>query len=134
MGAQAALEAMSGGKRPRPSSCVAQHLIYALLYGSQMRADPMRAKIILTTVLSGLLLAATQPSNAQAPTQLAAATAPKPTQPETSPANGSFSATHILWYTDPIFLALAAVAVFAAIDISILIAKNSHAGHRHAMR
>jgi hypothetical protein len=40
-----------------------------------------------------------------------------------------------VWYNDPIVFALAVFALFAAIDIAILIAQNSHHHHnRHALR
>lgn len=49
-------------------------------------------------------------------------------------ANGSASATDVVWYSDPIVFALVVLALFAAVDIAILIAKHSHHGNRHVLR
>jgi len=94
----------------------------------------MRVRIILGAALSALLLASTVAyGESQATSQLAAASIATPA--EAGPAaNQLASATRIVWYSDPIVLALAVFAVFAAIDIAILLAKNSHHHSRHALR
>jgi len=94
----------------------------------------MRVRIILGAALSALLLTSTIAyAESQATTQLAAASITTPA--EAGPAaNQSASATRVVWYSDPIVLALAVFALFAAIDIAILISKNSHHHSRHALR
>lgn len=93
----------------------------------------MRLKIILGTALSALLLTS---SLTQAPslptTQLAAA---ESTPPAESKMTANQAAPRIVWYNDPISLGLVVFALFAAIDIAILFAKNSHhTSNRHALR
>jgi hypothetical protein len=93
----------------------------------------MRLKIILGTALSALLLASSlAQAESQPTTQLATAetTPPAPSQVDTNQAQ----AQQIVWYSDPIALGLAVFALFAAIDIAILFAKNSHhTSNRHAL-
>ena len=99
-----------------------------------MRGDPCGCRIILGAALSALLLTNTVTyAESQPTTQLATASIATPA--ESGPAvNQSASATRVVWYNDPIVFALAIFALFAAIDIAILIAQNSHHHIRHALR
>ena len=93
----------------------------------------MRLKIILGTALSALLLAGSlTQAESQPTTQLAAADIAPPAQ---SQVTAQRAASRIVWYNDPIALGLAVFALFAAIDIAILFAKNGHhTNDRHALR
>jgi hypothetical protein len=87
----------------------------------------MRLKVILGTALSALLLvgSSTQ-AQLQPTTQLAAADI---TPPAPSQVTANQQSPRIVWYSDPIALGLAVFALFALIDIAILVAKNSHHGN-----
>lgn len=92
----------------------------------------MRLKMILgTTLCASLLASSLTQAESQPTTQLAAADV-------TPPAEAQATANlqeRIVWYNDPIALGLAVIALFAAIDIAILFAKNSHhTDNRHALR
>ena len=100
----------------------------------------MRAKMIFGAALSALLLSSTAADAERQPANQITAAAVTPPSTATSPegaqgvVNGSASTNGIVWYTDPIVLVLGIFAIFAAIDIAILVAKNSHHGNRHALR
>ncbi|MGH7696141.1 MAG: hypothetical protein ACRENH_14240 [Gemmatimonadaceae bacterium] len=90
----------------------------------------MRLKLILGATLGALLLTGTITfaGDVQQSTQVAVASQ------SPAPANESASAAKVVWYSDPIVVVLAMFALFAAIDIAIMIAKNNHHHNRHALR
>lgn len=93
----------------------------------------MRFRVILGTALSALLLAGaiTQPAVSQAATPLTASsiTAPAQTPPDKS---AQPAPSRLAWYADPIVLAFALAAVFAAIDIAMMFSKQSSPGRKTA--
>ncbi|HEY7566452.1 MAG TPA: hypothetical protein VH762_02700 [Gemmatimonadaceae bacterium] len=93
-------------------------------------------KVMLGTALTALLLvsATKQTGRAQPSTRVAVVSAAPAAQ--SGLAEGAAAlATRVVWYTDPIALGLAVIALFAAIDIAILFAHNAHHSNgRHALR
>lgn len=100
----------------------------------------MLVTTLLGAALSALLLASSlpQPAASRETSQIAAAavTSPSTAPPEAQPGSRSVSVTRarLPWYADPIILAFTLAALFAAIDIAILITKQAHVdGRQHAV-
>lgn len=92
----------------------------------------MRSKVILGTALAALLLASalTHTVASQSASQLAASsvvTEPSAASPAQSAQATAAAPARLVWYEDPIILAFVVAALFAAIDIAMLIGKqHSH--------